>query len=188
MDLFKNLLPYATYQKEYHKNQVIFEENEKCEALALIIKGEVIIASYTFYGNEIIFNKLNSKQIFGQSLIYSSSPIYKGKVISKTNTVIAFIPLNILNDLLKNGEILQLYLKTLSDKVLISKEKERVLSFSETQDRLLYYLSIHPQVYIQSITDFAKILCVSRESLSRTLYKLKRQKKIFFENKTIQLI
>ena len=74
---------------KYQKDQIIFNEDDYCNKLGIVLKGNVFIASYSYKGNEILFNNLNKNSIFGNSLIFSSSPYYKGKIISKTDSIIS---------------------------------------------------------------------------------------------------
>lgn len=172
---------------EYKKDEIIFHEQECCNKIGLVIKGKIIIASYSYKGNEILFNNLKKNSIFGNSLIFSSSPFYKGKIISKTDSIIAYISKDKLLYLLSDSPTLLCYLSMLSDAILNEKEKNRTLSFDNTSDKLLYLLSIHKQINISSITLLAKQLGVSRESLSRCISSLVKKQLISYENKIISL-
>ena len=73
------------------KNSVINHEGDLCENVGVIISGKVDIVSYSFQGTEQILNSLKAGDIFGNNLIFSSEPIYRGDVIAKEKCVIAFI-------------------------------------------------------------------------------------------------
>ena len=73
------------------KNSVIHHEGDTCESIGVIVSGKVDIVSYSFQGKELILNSLKAGEIFGNNLIFSSEPIYKGDVIAKEKCVIAFI-------------------------------------------------------------------------------------------------
>ena len=73
------------------KGNIIFHEGDACESIGIIISGKVDIVSYSFQGREMLINSLKAGEIFGNNLIFSSSPIYKGDVIAKEKSVIAFI-------------------------------------------------------------------------------------------------
>ncbi len=185
--LIKKLLEKADEIKEYQKNEIIFKEHDLCDRLAIVIFGEVSIASFTYNGDEILFKKIISNEVFGQSLIFSSSPFYKGMVICHKNSKIAFIKKDVLLQSLSNPSLLEIYLKLISDEILLSKEKSRMLSFNHTQDRLLYMLYAKHEISFLSITSLAKELSVTRESLSRSLKSLCRKNLIVIEGKCIRL-
>ena len=102
--------------KSFKKNSVLFHENELCSSIGVVLKGKVDIASYSFEGTELIYNSLSDGEIFGNNLIFSTTPKYKGDVIAKEDTEIAFINTNNLLFLLQsNKSFLQEYLKIQSD-------------------------------------------------------------------------
>lgn len=174
--------------KEYNKNEVVFNENDECDSMGIVLEGKLLIASYTYNGTEILFNNINKNGLFGHSLIFSSSPFYKGKIISESNSKVAFINKERLAKVLKDPAMLNDYLSIINDELLKTKEKTRILAFDSTTDRLLYYLTIHDKIVIESISSLAKSLSVTRESLSRTLKKLSEAKVISFEGKCITLL
>ena len=188
LSIINSIKKNLTNKKNYLKNEIIFNENDSCDSLGIILEGNVIISSFTYDGKEIVFNKLSKNDMFGQSLLFSSSPKYKGSIISLNNSSIGYINKKDLIELLKNEENLLSYLSLLSDSVLLSKEKSRTLSFENVKDRLLYHLSIYNQIEYKTITSLAKELCVTREALSRTLKKLSTSKIINIEGKCITLI
>ena len=188
LSIINSIKKNLTNKKNYLKNEIIFNENDSCDSLGIILEGNVIISSFTYDGKEIVFNKLSKNDMFGQSLLFSSSPKYKGSIISLNNSSIGYINKKDLIELLKNEENLLSYLSLLSDSVLLSKEKSRTLSFENVKDRLLYHLSIYNKIEYKTITSLAKELCVTREALSRTLKKLSTSKIINIEGKCITLI
>lgn len=188
LTIINSIKKHITIIKKYIKNEIIFNENDLCDSLAIILEGNVIISSFTYDGKEIVFNKLSKNDLFGQSLLFSSSPKYKGSIISLNNSSIGYINKKELIELLKNEENLLSYLSLLSDSVLLSKEKSRTLSFENVKDRLLYHLSIYNKIEYKTITSLAKELCVTREALSRTLKKLSTSKIINIEGKCITLL
>lgn len=175
-------------KKKYKKDQIIFNEGDLCKYIGLVVEGNIIIASYTYSGKEIIFNKCDEGKIFGHTLIFSSLPYYKGSVISNNNSTILFINKNkLLNELIKEN-LLDELLKIISDDVLNAKEQSRLLAFDKTKDRLLYLLYKKNELHINSITELAKEINVSRETLSKTIKELINNKTITYENKIIKIV
>ena len=92
------------------KGSTIYHEGDVCESIGIIISGKVDIVSYSFAGKEMLINSLKAGEIFGNNLLFSSTPIYKGNVIAKEKCVIAFINKeNLINLLQNNREFLELY-------------------------------------------------------------------------------
>ena len=156
------------------KGNIIFHEGDACESIGIIISGKVDIVSYSFQGREMLINSLKAGEIFGNNLIFSSSPIYKGDVIAKEKAVIAFINKEDLVTLLQNNrEFLELYLQAQSDKAKLLTGRIQLLSFPNAEERLFYYASKnHNVIEYKNVTTLAATIGVQRETLSRLLTSL----------------
>ena len=156
------------------KNSVINHEGDFCENVGVIISGKVDIVSYSFQGKEQILNSLKVGDIFGNNLIFSSEPIYRGDVIAKEKCVIAFINKENLIYLLQNNqEFLTLYLKAQSDFGKSLNARIQLLSFTNAEERLQYYASKNDNVIVfKNVTTLAAQIGIQRETLSRLLTSL----------------
>ncbi len=156
------------------KNSVINHEGDLCENVGVIISGKVDIVSYSFQGKEQILNSLKAGDIFGNNLIFSSEPIYRGDVIAKEKCVIAFINKENLIYLLQNNqEFLTLYLKAQSDFGKSLNARIQLLSFTNAEERLVYYASKNDNVIVfKNVTTLAAQIGIQRETLSRLLTSL----------------
>lgn len=156
------------------KGNIIFHEGDACESIGIIISGKVDIASYSFQGKEMLINSLKAGEIFGNNLLFSSSPIYKGDVIAKEKSVVAFINRENLVYLLQNNqEFLELYLQAQSDKAKSLTARIQLLSFPNAEERLFYHASKnHNVIEYKNVTTLAATLGVQRETLSRLLTSL----------------
>ena len=156
------------------KNSVINHEGDLCENVGVIISGKVDIVSYSFQGKEQILNSLKAGDIFGNNLIFSSEPIYRGDVIAKEKSVIAFINKENLIYLLQNNqEFLTLYLKAQSDFGKSLNARIQLLSFTNAEERLVYYASKNDNVIVfKNVTTLAAQIGIQRETLSRLLTSL----------------
>lgn len=175
--------------KECAPNTTIFKEGDECFNIGIIIEGSIKIVSYSLLGNELVFNNLNKDQIFGNNLIFSSHPFYKGNVISLTNTKVAFINKTDLLKILKNNNLfLEEYLKIQSDFGKELNSKIKLLSFNNAKERLLFFLDENGGTYeFKTISALAKELNLERESLSRTITKLIKEKIIYRDGKLLIL-
>ena len=156
------------------KGNIIFHEGDVCESIGIIISGKIDIVSYSFQGKELLINSLKAGEIFGNNLLFSSSPIYRGDVIAKEKSVVAFINKENLTNLLQNNkEFLDLYLQAQSDKAKLLTARIQLLSFPNAEERLFYYASKnHNIIEFKNVTTLAAILGVQRETLSRLLTSL----------------
>ena len=156
------------------KNNVIFHEGDVCETIGIIISGKVDIISYSFEGKELLINSLKAGEIFGNNLIFSSEPVYRGDVIAQEKSVIAIINKENLVYLLQNNkDFLNSYLKAQSDKAKLLTSRIQLLSLVNAEERLFYYASKNDNVITyKNVTTLAATIGVQRETLSRLLTSL----------------
>ena len=156
------------------KNSTIYHEGDVCENIGIVVSGKIDIVSYSFEGKEQIINSLKVGEIFGNNLLFSSEPIYRGDVIAKEKSVIAFINKENLVYLLQNNQdFLNLYLKAQSDKAKALTARIQLLSFTNAEERLFYYASKNNGVItFKNVTTLAATIGVQRETLSRLLTSL----------------
>lgn len=178
--------------KKYNKNEIIFSEGLLCNYIGIIIHGNIVISTITNNYKEEIINLITDNQIFGNNLIFSSSPYFLGNIIALNNCEIAFISKTNLTNIFKNNEkFLLKYLELVSDSILEEKGKNKLLLHKNIRDRILYYFNNEQKkkghVRIKSIADLARILSLPRPSVSREIYKLINENIIEYNNKYIIL-
>ena len=178
--------------KKYNKNEIIFSEGLLCNYIGIIIHGNIVISTITNNYKEEIINSITDNQIFGNNLIFSSSPYFLGNIIALNNCEIAFISKTNLTNIFKNNEkFLLKYLELVSDSILEEKRKNKLLLHKNIRDRILYYFNNEQKkkghVTIKSIADLARILSLPRPSVSREIYKLIKENIIEYNNKYIIL-
>ena len=159
------------------KGNTIYHEGDFCESIGILTSGKIDIVSYSFEGKEQLINSLKAGEIFGNNLIFSSEPVYRGNVVAKEKSVIAFIGKENLTYLLQNNrEFLELYLKAQSDKAKALTARIQLLSFTNAEERLFYYASKNNnQIIFKNVTSLAATIGVQRETLSRLLTSLTKR-------------
>ena len=174
---------------EYSKGQILFHEDELCQLIGIVVKGSVSISSYTLMGNEIVYNSIQEGSIFGHNLVFSNHPYYRGNVIANQNVAVALIKKDdFLNVLKTNTLFLNEYLKSQSSFSMELNSKLKLLSLQSAEERLFYYLQLHNnEIAYNSVTSLAKELFLTRETLSRLITKLVKQKKVKKIENTITL-
>ena len=159
------------------KGNTIYHEGDYCESIGIIVSGKIDIVSYSFEGKEQLINSLKAGEIFGNNLLFSSEPVYRGNVIAKEKSVVAFINKENLVYLLQNNrEFLEVYLKAQSDKAKLLTARIQLLSFTNAEERLFYYASKNNnQIIFKNVTALAATIGVQRETLSRLLTSLTKR-------------
>ena len=176
--------------KTFKRNEILFHENEFCNSISIVVKGRIDILSYTYEGSEILYNSLTENMMFGNNLIFSSNPKYKGDAISKENSEVIFIYKDVLIDLLQNNKgFLLKFLNYQSDFGKELNSKIKLLSLDSAEERLLFLLQQNNgNLKIQSVTSLASTLNLKRETVSRLLTKLEKKHVIKRASKSILLI
>lgn len=176
--------------KEYKNNTYIFLENELCNKIGIITKGSIKISTFTTLGNELIYNTISEGGIFGNNLIFSSKPYYKGNVISLSECEIAFIEKNNLLKILSNNQKFLIdYLRIQSNFGKELNSKIKLLSLNSAKEKLIFFLEENNGIFeYQSISSLASYLNLERETLSRTISSLIKEKIITRNAKTLTLI
>lgn len=191
-NLINLLTKYSQYleKRTYKPQETIFFENDTCISVGIVKSGEISIKSYFANGKEVTYNVLEEGQMFGNNLVFSSTPRYRGDVISQKQSEIWFISRDNLLKLLKqDDELLVLYLTQQSDFSKNLNFKIKLLTISSAEDRLAYYLTFNKgKITYKSITKLANELYLTRESLSRAITKMVKEKKITQVSKTIKLV
>lgn len=173
---------------KFKKEQILFNEEDECSYVGIVVSGELKIATYTSSGQEIIYNVIKENQMFGNNLLFSKNPYYKGSVIANSNgEVILFNKDNLLKILQSNKEFLESYLSFQADFSKSLNSTIKLLSLSSAEERLLYYLKEHHPLKIKSISSLSESLYLSREATSRLVSKLIKEGKICRKDNVIYL-
>ena len=171
------------------KDEILFHEEEKCEKVGIVIKGLLNIVSYSLNGTEIVYNVLKEGQMFGNNLLFSSHPYYKGSVIAKEKSVVVLIDkISLLTLFNSNQEFLVRYLSFNSDFSISLNQQIKLLSLNNAEERLLYFLKDKKMAKIESVSSLAKSLFLSREATSRLLTKMVKDGKISRKGNIIELL
>lgn len=177
-------------RQSYKKGETLFIEGDECTRIGIVSFGEISIKSFFSNGKEVVYNSLHQGQMFGNNLIFSSNPHYRGDVVAESDSEVFFINKeSLMNILQSDTEFLKQYLTEQSDFSKTLNLKIKLLTIPGAQDRLIYYLTINKgKIYYKSVTKLADELYLTRESLSRTIKKLKENKNIKVDQKTITLM
>ena len=176
--------------RQFQAGETIFLENDTCQSVGVVKKGEISIKSYFSNGKEVTYNTLKEGQMFGNNLIFSKNPAYRGDVVAEKYSEIYFIDKTTLLKILKTDEELLIeYLSEQSDFSKTLNFKIKLLTIQSAEDRIQYYLTFNKRlVTYKTVTKLADELYMSRESLSRTLKKMREKETIKIEGKKILLM
>lgn len=164
---------------KYKKEQILFSEDDECLYIGIVIKGEIKIASFTLSGQEIVYNIVKEGQMFGNNLIFSNYPHFRGTVIANSDGELILISKeNLLKILQSNLSFLESYLSSQAEFSKRLNNTIKLLSLSSAEERLLYYLKENNPLKIKSISSLSESLYLSREATSRLVSKMVKENKI----------
>ena len=175
---------------DFHKDEILFQEDDICQGVGILLSGRIKIASYTLEGLEIIYNTLEAGEMFGQNLLFSSSPLYRGNVIAiKDGSMLILSEENLLSILRSNPEFLKAYLQSQAEWGKAVNAKLKLLSLDKAEERFELYMSLHQgRIEFKSVSALAKEMFLSRETLSRLLTSLINQGRIARDGNSIWLL
>lgn len=162
------------------KEAILFKEGETCSEVGLVKDGQLVISSYSYGGKEIVYNLIGPGSMFGNNLLYADDKRYKGNVLAKKKTTLYLIRKSSLAKLLaENQRFLELFLSTASNKVKSLNERVRLLSFQTLEERLMFLIHENQgNLHFDSVTSLARELGAERETLSRLISRLEKEKVI----------
>ena len=161
-----------------------------CTCVCIVIKGHFDIVSYSFKGREIVYNSLFKGDIFGNNLLFSSDPIYRGNVVAKSDSEVVLIEQPTLVYLFKNNnDFMMEYLMEQADFVKRLNARIKLLSFDHAEERLKYlFIMNNGEIKFKYITTLAETLNLTREVTSRMINKLVKEGKIKRSKNLLQLV
>jgi CRP/FNR family transcriptional regulator len=159
------------------KGEFLFREGQLCTHVVIVVSGQIKISSMNYSGTEVVFNVLNKNEMFGNNLIFSDNPTYKGDVVSlKDSTIVLIKKENLEHILQSNKEFLLMYLNIQSNFGKKLNSTIKMLSFSSAEERFKFYLHENKgEIEYRTVTELADILHLKRETLSRVLTKLEKE-------------
>lgn len=180
--------------KNYKKGDIIFEDGDICEKIGFLESGSISIVTNTYLGNEYEINHISDNGFFGTYLLFSSNPTYLGTAIANKQSTVYYFTKESLLKAFDDKQFLTNYLNLIADSSIMLQNKMKVLSQKSIREKILFilYQNYHNKhnnkYYIKSKEDFAKLINVTRPSLSRELINLQNEGIITFNKHYITLV
>lgn len=164
----------------YQKGEILFFEGQSCTSVGFLMRGELEISSVTYEGKEVVYNTIVGNGMFGNNLLFSNNPKYKGNVISLSSSKVNYLEKqDLITVLQSNKKFLEKFLNYEANFGIQLNSKIKLLSFDSAEDRLMHYLySNNKMIYYKNISSLARELALQRETLSRLLTRLENEGKI----------
>lgn len=195
-DILKLFIIDSYSIKNYRKGEVIYLQNEMCSTFDVVLKGTISVQGIDDKGNYISINDFTTGNMIGGNLLFSHKNSYPMMVISKTNSTILHLKKDLILKLCQsNTAFLINFLQSISDNTLILTDKIKSLSLKSLRQCIADFL-IYESYNQGSSTiklkltkkELAEKFGVQRTSLSRELNKMRKDKLIEYDSKTITII
>ena len=181
MNTFIDILEKHNLQiHKYKKGETISLEGDMCQCIRVLKSGQIIISSITKSGQEIIYKKLGSGDMFGNNLLFSNNPFYRGDILCLEDSLIYELDKNSFLDLLqKDRNFAELFLRYQSEDSKRLNQQIKIASLQTVEEKIFYLLQINNHnIKISSVTDLSRQLNISREATSRVLHSLIKDGKL----------
>lgn len=177
----------------FHEGEIIYQEGQVCDSLAIINLGQVDISHLLSSGKEIRLALLEAGDVFGEALLFGDNSKVPITLSAAETTEVYFIHRTSLHDLLMQERLIsQNFLSLLSHKIFLLNERVRLLGLDSIRKKVVWYLL--QQTEGEAITvpfnreGMARHLAVPRPSLSRELAKLKEDGLIDYQGRQFKLL
>ena len=180
----------------YKKGEVIFQEEEICSAIGLIIDGTINIERIYPNGKSIVMSKFKDGDVFGEALLFSKVNKYPATVIALSDCKVLYLTKNETIKLFSvENKLMENFMMLLSEKIIILNNKIRSISLKSVRQKVVDYILCeymnekNEEIKLKySKEEIANDIGIPRPSLSRELIKLRDEGLINFSRNKITIL
>lgn len=199
-DILLREIHEKTTLRHYRKGMVIFLEGEPGEGFYYVKSGKVKIMKMTDDGREHIIKILNPGDIFAEVLLFNDHPYPASSVAAEDSSVGVIRNADLEKLVLGNNKLALELIKALSQRLLYAQQKIKNLALNDVTARTAEtLLRLGREQGVQrggaieimldlSRQDLANLVGTTRETVTRTLMALKRQRVIEFDGHKIIIL
>ena len=86
--------PESFKYKDLKANDLLFNEEDMCNEIGIVLKGQLVISTITYLEKEETINIIHENEVFGDLLIFSTNHLYLGNVTATKKSKVALISKN----------------------------------------------------------------------------------------------
>lgn len=190
-----------TVERKFRKGMIIFHEGDPGEGFHYVKSGKVKVLRTSDDGREHIIKILTAGEIFAEVLLFNNQP-YPATAVAVEASCIGMIRNFDLEKLvLSNNELALQLIKALSQRLLYAQQKIKNLALNDVMSRTVEVLlrlsqeqgTVGTNGIIEltldlSRQDLASLVGTTRETITRTLSSLKKDKCIDFDGQRIKIL
>lgn len=190
----RQLLKEIGYQtKYYEKGELLFIEEDECRSLGIVLTGSVELYKGIHSGKRIPLTKLSAGDLFAEAIVFSARKRYPVTIEALEESQVLYLSGERLLKMYRIYPVLiEVFIRILSQKILILNERVNLLSLKNMRQRIAYVLlkegkeDAKGQVIFQiSKQKFSEQVGVKRPSLSRELIRMEEEGLLRLDGKKI---
>lgn len=175
-DIAANLLPQCP-KKSFLKNEIIIFKDDPSDEIYYVMEGEAKAVSLSAEGKSVFFMDFEAGDIFGYYATFTGKP-RTATIITQTDSIVAAIPADKFKKFVTEDPVrAEAMMEYLTNHLRIHSLRLSRNGTMNAPQRIAAYLIFMMEednsktVDIENREDFASVLDVTRETLSRTLNK-----------------
>ena len=180
----------------YKKGEVIFQEEERCTSIGLIVNGTINIERIYPNGKSIVMSKFKDGDVFGEALLFSKVNKYPATVIALSDCRVLYLTKNEIVKLFSmENRIMENFMMLLSEKIIILNNKIRSIALKSVRQKVVDYILCeymnekNKEIILKySKEEIASDIGIPRPSLSRELIRLRDEGLINFSRNKITIL
>jgi len=177
--------------KNYKRREILFTEGQRGHSIYLLGNGCVQLSKSSLDGKEVVIKLVRSGEIFGEVILFEQDS-YPVSACAKENSLAYIIPKHQIFCLFEDGNFRNDFIRMLMKKQRYLTEKILSLSSQDVEERLLRFLreqyGMRDEYRIDlSKKDVAIAIGVLPETMSRVLFRLRKEDMLRWENNRIVL-
>lgn len=180
---------------KYAKDSIVFNADEKCTKLNIILDGNIRIQKIDPFGRSLVIAEFKSGDIVGEALLFGERNTYPMTGISTVNTTVLHIPKKTILHLCQEyNTFLIEFLRFLSGKSVTLSNKLDEISLKTIRQKICEFILLRykedNKMKIKlnmSKKEWAEKLGIQRPSLSRELIKMKEEGLIDYDKHYIYI-
>ncbi len=202
MDLFREFTKEELIQlfrtnkyhiEEYGKYEAIHFQNEVCNAMDIILTGQVLVQKIDENGNILTISTFSPSDVMGANLMFSSKNCYPMTVMAKSDVVMLHIHKELILELCQsNITFLTSLITVISDKAITLTDKINSISLKTIRECIIDFLTYEYHIQKSNVIklnmskkEMAERFGIQRPSLSRELKKMRNDGLLEYDAKTI---
>jgi CRP/FNR family transcriptional regulator len=177
--------------RRIEKKQTLFLEGQRGHSMYLLVYGTVQLFKSTPDGRDIVIRVIGPGELFAEVILVEEE-VYPVSAVGLEESLVLMIPKRQIHCLLANERFRTDFIRMLMKKQRHLTERIRNLTLHDVEERFFIFLkqqygTAYSYMVSLSKKDIAAAIWTNPETLSRLIHRLKQEKTISWNDKTLTL-